>query len=110
MVQGPAYKKSLQTQLDRVKDLTITIDEEASIQSQHRLKNVEDFTVGISRDLRELRTDGRYSLSDERLEKFAEVLMPKLGAYVVNSMLSHVSSNPCIDGSMTWSEFRETKL
>lgn len=54
ILQGPAYKKTLQTSLDEVKGLTQDIDRQAIIRSQHRLKDVERHAISIAKQQKEL--------------------------------------------------------
>lgn len=104
MVQGPAYKKALQSRLDRVKDLTTKIDQEAIVRSQHRLKDVEGHAISISKVLKELQASTRLPNIDEA---WKQDVITQIGDYtaerVINSMLSQLSSSSCIDGGMTWS-------
>lgn len=107
MVQGPAYKKTLQLHLDAVQELTKIIDQEAIVRSQHRLRDVEKYVIGIEKELKGLQDSSRSPMADEA---WKQNIIARIGDYcaerVVNSMLSHLASNSCIGGGMTWSWFQ----
>jgi len=107
IVQGPAYKKTLQAHLDSINDLTKDINQEANVRSQHRLKDVENNVVVLRKELRELQSSIQSSKVDEAWKKAMKSRIGDIIAErVLNTLLSHFSSNSCIGGGMTWSAFR----
>ena len=107
IVQGTAYKKTLQAHLDSVNDLTKAIDQEANVRSQHRLKDVEDNVVVLTKECRELQSSSQSSKIDEA---WKEDMICRIGdntaQRVRNTLLSYFSSSSCIGGGMSWSAFR----
>jgi len=88
VIQGPTYKKTLQTHLERIKDLTRTIDQEAIVRYQHRLKDNERHLIHISKCIEELKAS-----QDSISEALRQEVIAQAGDYfvdrVVNSILSH---------------------
>ena len=41
MAQGQAYKQTLLSQIDRVRDLIAKVDQEAAVSSQYRMRDLE---------------------------------------------------------------------
>ncbi len=77
------------------------IDQEANIRSQHRLKDVEKYVKEL-KGLQE--ASSRSPMADEaRKQDFIAQIGDYCAEMVVNSMFSHLSSNSCIGGGMTWS-------
>ena len=96
--QGENYKRSVMDQLERVKDLTIKIDQEAHLCAQYRLKRLEE---SLEKERQENRK--RAEMMTEMLrrqEALPQEIMSQLGGYVVNNMLSFFESKSVIDIEM----------
>ena len=74
--------------LDRIRDLTFKIDLEASICSQYRLNDLQEEQANTQQMLGQVL---------RQQEKLPQDVMNHIESYVVNSMLSHLSSSPYVD-------------
>ena len=108
MAQGQAYKQTLLSQIDRVRDLIANVDQEAAVSLQYRLRDLEklsrEYFPAISRQLLELKEEQRNSQNfclDEATKKDLSTRIGEAAAgYAINSFYSHLSSNPGINGRL----------
>lgn len=91
--QGSNYKKTLQTNLKEVKDLTAMMDLEAGVRSQHSVQYIEEHVHVIEAMLKELHGTKQNIQMDE---KMTEIVAARIGdamvERVVNRMFSLLSS------------------
>ena len=105
MAQGQAYKQTLLSQIDRVRDLIKNVDQEATVSSQYRLRDLEklcrEYLPAISKQLLELNQQQHTKnicLDEATKEKLSAGIGEAVAGYAINSFYSHLSSNPSIDG------------
>lgn len=87
--QGADYKKTLQTHLDEVNNLTAIMDREAIVRSQHRLQCIEESCQGIDRRLKELYTTTQNNQMDE---KTIETIAARVGDVLVERLANRTLS------------------
>ena len=104
MAQGQAYKQTLLTQIDRVKDLVAKTDQEAAISLQYRMRDLEklsqEYFPAITRQLNELKeqqTSRKLRLDEAATKDLTARIGEATAGYFINSFYSHLSSNPGID-------------
>lgn len=104
MAQGQAYKQTLLSQIDRVRDLIGKVDQEAAISSQYRMRDLEklceEYFPAINMQLKELKEqqNTKNFRLDEAMKKDLSTRIGEAAAgYCINSFYSHLSSNPGID-------------
>lgn len=107
MAQGQAYKQTLLSQIDRVRDLIKNVDQEAAVSSQYRLRDLEklsrEYFPTITRQLLELKEQQNsktFSLDEATKKDLSTRIGEAAAGYAINSFYSHLSSNPGIDGRM----------
>ena len=100
MAQGQAYRQTLVGHLDRVKDLIEKVDQEAAVSSQYRLKDLEKRCQNLSMELKDVKDQITEGVPIDEATKVD--LSARIGAVaaenVLNTLYSHFSSNPSIDG------------
>ena len=104
MAQGQAYKQTLLTQIDQVKDLVAKIDQEAAISLQYRMRDLEklsqEYFPAITRqlkDLKEQQISRRLRLDEATKVDLTARIGEAAAGYFINSFYSHLSSNPGIE-------------
>lgn len=104
MAQGQAYKQTLLSQIDRVRDLIAKVDQEAAVSLQYRMRDLEklsqEYFPAITRQLKELKEQQNMKnlCLDEATRKDLTTRIGEATAgYFVNSFYTHLSSNPGID-------------
>lgn len=105
MAQGEAYKQTLLSQIGRVRDLIESVDKEAAISSQYRLKDLEklcgEYFPTITRQLNDLTVQQnakRFQVDQATMKDLSLRIGQSVAEYTINSFYSHLSSNPGIDG------------
>ncbi len=105
MAQGQAYKQTLLSQIARVRDLIDSVDQEAAVSLQYRMRDLEklsrQYFASITRSLDELKEQQNTKdfRVDEAMKKDLSTRIGQAAAeYAINSFYSHLSSNPGIDG------------
>lgn len=105
MAQGQAYRQTLLSQIDRVRDLIKNVDQEAAVSSQYRLRDLErlsrEYFPTITRQLLELKEQQNsktFSLDEATKKDLSTRIGEAAAGYAINSFYSHLSSNPGIDG------------
>lgn len=103
MAQGQAYKVTLLSQIDRVRDLIFNVDREAAVSSQYRLRNLERICqeqLAISRQLKEVKErqhTEKKNLEEAKIQELSTSIGEATVRSLINSLYSHFSSNPGID-------------
>ena len=105
MAQGQAYKQTLLSQKDRVRELIANVDQEAAVSSQYRLRDLEklirEYFPTITRQLHELKeqqSSKNFTLDEAAKKDLSTRIGEAAAGYAINSFYSHLSSNPGIDG------------
>lgn len=104
MAQGQAYKQTLLSQIDRVRDLIGKVDQEAAISSQYRMRDLEklcqEYFPAINMQLKELKEQQNtenFRLDEATKKDLSTRIGEAAAGYCINSFYSHLSSNPGID-------------
>ena len=103
VAQGQAYKQTLLTQIDRVKNLVVRIDQEAVISLQYRMRDLQKDNQNqqaITRQLKEVleQHTSKKLLLDEATKKDLTVRIgDAVAGRFINTFYSHLSSNPGVD-------------
>ena len=104
MAQGQAYKQTLLSQIERVRDLIAKVDQEAAVSLQYRMRDLEklsqEYFPAITKQLKELKeqhNSKNFCLDEATKEDLSTRIGEAAAGYVVNSFYSHFSSNPGID-------------
>lgn len=100
VAQGQDYKQNLLDHLDRVRELSERIDQEAAISQQYRMRDLEKLCqnesaqINIKLDeIKELRRDQHFRLS----EADKQDLTTRLGGFLINTLFSQLSSNTTVN-------------
>ncbi|KAK0510773.1 hypothetical protein JMJ35_007205 [Cladonia borealis] len=95
IIQGSNYKKTLQTHLDEVKDLTAMMDREAGVRSQHSVQYIEEHVHVIETMLRQLQAAKQdIQMEEKMMETIAARIGDAMEERIVNKMFSLLSSSP----------------
>ena len=105
MAQGQAYRQTLLSQMDRVRELIANVDQEAAVSLQYRMRDLEklsrEYFPAITRQLNELKEqqNTKSFCIDEATKRDLSTRIGEAAAgYAINSFYSHLSSNPGLDG------------
>lgn len=103
MAQGQAYKQTLLTQIDRVKNLVARTDQEAAISLQYRMRDLQKANQeqqALTRQLKELmeqHSSKKFLLDEATIKDLTARIGEATAGHLINSLYSHLSSNPGID-------------
>lgn len=104
MAQGEAYKQTVLSQIDRVRDLITKVDQEAAVSLQYRMRDLEklsqEYFPAITRQLNELKEQQNtqnFRLDEATRKDLSTRIGEAAAGYAINSFYSHLSSNPGID-------------
>ena len=92
--QGSSYKKTLQTHLNKVKELTTMMNQEAGALLHHRVQHIEEYVHNIERMLRELQADKKSIQNDQNMvETIGTSILDVLKELLVNGTFSLLTSS-----------------
>ena len=106
MAQGQAYKQTLLSQIDRVRDLISNVDQEAAVSLQYRMRDLEKLSqtsfTAITKQMDELKEQQKknknFQIDEATRKDFSNLIGQAAAEYAINSLYSHLSSNPGLQG------------
>ena len=105
MAQGQAYKQTLLSQIDRVRDLISNVDQEAAVSLQYRMRDLEKLSqtsfTAITKQMDELKEQQKnknFQIDEATRKDFSNLIGQAAAEYAINSFYSHLSSNPGLEG------------
>lgn len=107
MAQGQAYKQTLLSQIDRVRDLIAKVDQEAAVSSQYRMRDLEKLCKesfsALTRQLNEVKEQQKtpnFLLNEAMKKDLTARIGDTVAGNLVNSFYSQLSSNPGLDANI----------